>query len=59
MEGGVFFKALQMEGSKGSGGPASHTRVVVPPLGSYVTQMKGQTHRLDYFRETLTEVDRR
>ena len=26
MEGGVFFKEVRMEGARGSGGPASHTR---------------------------------
>ncbi len=36
MEGGVFFKEVRMEGGRGSGGPASHTRTfpdLVPPPG--------------------------
>ncbi len=36
MEWGVFFKEVRMDGGRGSGGPASHTRTfpdLVPPRG--------------------------
>ncbi len=42
MEGGVFFKEVRMEGGRGSGGPASHTRTftdLVPPPGTYTVNI--------------------